>query len=175
MCYTNNMRVRLLKGNITKLGVDAIVNTANNYLSGSAVKFDGPVHAAAGPELAEACKKLGVCRVGEAKITDGYDLMADYVIHTVVPVWRGGVIGERNLLTSCYINCMELALQHKVGAIAFPLLASASYGFPRLEALTIALTTLLQYEDDDIEISLVLGNSDTHMQASRLLVQLTKK
>ena len=169
------MKVKLLKGDITKQGADAIVVAANNYLSGSAAKFDGPILAAGGEELIDACKKLGVCRVGEAKITDGYDLAADYVIHTVLPIWRGGVIGEKTLLTSCYVNSMELALQNKVDAVAFPLLAAGAYGFPKQEALNIALKTLLQYEDDDIEISLVLGNSDTFMQANRILAQLTKK
>ncbi|MCH5159411.1 MAG: macro domain-containing protein [Clostridiales bacterium] len=167
------MKVRLLKGDLTKLGADAIVSTANSYLSSSVMKFDGPIHAAAGPELAEACKKLGLCRAGEAKITDGYDLSADYVIHTVVPIWRGGVIGERNLLTNCYVNSVELAIQHHVDSIAFPLLAIGAYGFSRKEALTIALKALLQYEEEDIEISLVFVNSDTYMQASRLLGQLT--
>ena len=163
-----------MKGEITKIGVDAIVCTANNYLTGSGENYDGVLHLTAGPELAEACKKLGVCRPGEARMTLGYDLPADYVIHTVGPIWRGGVIGERNILTSCYMNSMNLAIQNNLDTIAFSLLSSGPHGVPKKEALTIALTTLLQYEDDDIEISLVLGNSDTYMLANRMLAQLTK-
>ena len=169
------MRVKLLKGEIAKMGVDAIVVTANNYLSGATAVYDSVVHSAAGPELEEACRKLGVCRPGEAKITSGYDLPADYVIHTVGPVWRGGVIGEKNVLSSCYINSLQLAIQRKFDTIAFSLLSIGPHGVPKKEALTVALTTLLQFEEDDIDISLVLGNSDTYMLANRMLAQLTKK
>ena len=168
------MKVKLLKGEIIKQHADAIVITANNYMSGGEVVY-GAIHTAAGPELADACRKLGVCRPGEAKITSGYDLWADYVIHTVGPTWRGGVIGERNILTSCYVHSMELALQRKLDSIAFSLLSSGPHGVPKREAITIALTTLMQYEEDDIEIYLVLGNSDTYMLANRILAQLTKK
>ena len=169
------MKVKLLKGDITKQRVDAIVNTANNYLSGSGENYDSALHVAAGPELVEACKKLGIFRPGEAKITSGYDLPADYVIHTVGPIWRGGVVGEKNILTSCYVNSMELALQRKLDTVAFSLLSAGPHGYPKREAITVALSTLLQYEDDDIEISLVLGNSDTYMLANRIFAQLTKK
>ena len=174
LCYIINMKLKLLKGDITKLYVDAIVNPANSSLSGGE-GVDGAIHAAAGPELLEACRKLGGCRTGEAKITRGYDLAADYVIHTVGPIWRGGVIGERNQLTSCYHNCMALVQQYNIKSIAFPLISSGAYGFPKREALNIAITTLMQYEDTDVEINLILYNSDTYMLANRMLAQLNKK
>ena len=168
------MKLKLLKGDITKLNVDAIVSPANNSLSGSD-GVDAAIHAAAGPELLEECRTLHGCRTGEAKITKGYELVADYVIHTVGPIWRGGVIGEKNLLVSCYVNSMELAKQHRVRSIAFPLLSSGSFGYPKREALTVAIDTLKDYEDTDIEIYLVLVNSDTYMLANRIMTQLNKK
>ena len=168
------MKVKLLKGDITKLNVDAIVNAANNSLLGGE-GVDGAIHAAAGPELLAECRQLHGCRTGEAKITKGYDLAADYVIHTVGPIWRGGVIGEKNLLISCYVNSMSLAQQYHVRSIAFPLLSAGVFGYPKREAITVALETLLQYEDTDMDIYLILYNSDTYMLANRILAQLTKK
>ena len=167
------MKVRLLKGDITKQTAEAIVVTANGYLAGSGEKYDSPLHLAAGPKLAEACKKIGVCRPGEVKLTPGYNLPTDFVIHAVGPTWRGGVIGEKNVLTTCYINSMALAAQYKLDSIAFSLLSVGAQGVPKKDAVTIALSALLQYEDDDIDISLVLANSDTYMLANRILAQLT--
>ena len=168
------MKLKLLKGDITKLNVDAIVNAANNSLLGGE-GVDGAIHAAAGPKLLEECRQLHGCRTGEAKITNGYDLAADYVIHTVGPIWRGGVVGEKMLLTSCYVNCMVLAEQYKIRSIAFPLLSAGVYGYPKREAITVALETLIQYEDSPIEINLVLYNSDTYMLANRIMAQLSRK
>ena len=168
------MKLKLLKGDITKLYVDAIVNPANSSLLGGE-GVDGAIHAAAGPQLLEECRKLGGCRTGEAKITHGYDLPADYVIHTVGPIWRGGVIGEKNQLISCYHNCMALAQQYKVDSIAFPLISAGAFGYPKREAITVAITTLMQYEETDIEINLILYNSDTYMLANRIYAQLNKK
>lgn len=168
------MKIKLLKGDITKLSVDAIVNAANNTLLGGE-GVDGAIHAAAGPELLKECRQLGGCRTGEAKITKGYDLMADYVIHTVGPIWRGGKVGERNQLASCYVNSMDLALQYHIRSIAFPLISAGAYGYPKREAITVALETLLQYENEDIEVSLIFYNSDTYMLANRILSQLNKK
>ena len=168
------MKVTLVKGDITKQYVDAIVCPSDNMLS----KVEGvnaSIHAAAGPELFEACMKLGGCRPGDAKITDGYNLPADYVIHTAAPIWRGGSIGEEDQLTSCYTSCMELAIEKELESIAFPLISVGANGFPKRGALAVAILTLLQYEEDDIEISLVFGNSDTYMLANRLLTQLSKK
>lgn len=168
------MKLKLLKGDITKLNVDAIVNSANNSLLGGE-GVDGAIHAAAGPQLLEECRQLHGCRTGEAKITNGYELSADYVIHTVGPIWRGGVVGEKNLLTSCYVNCMALAQQYKIRSIAFPLLSAGVFGYPKREAITVAIETLMQYEDTPIEINLVLYNSDTYMLANRIMAQLTRK
>lgn len=167
------MRVRLLKGDITKQDAEAIVVTANGYLAGNGENYNTPVHAAAGPELAQACKQVGICRQGEAKLTPGYKLPSDFVIHTVGPVWRGGVVGEKNILSSCYVHSIALAFQYKLETIAFSLLSVGPHGVPKKEAVTIALSTLLQFEDEDIDISLVLGNSDTYMMANRILAQLT--
>ena len=168
------MKLKLLKGDITKLYVDAIVNSANTSLMGGE-GVDAAIRAAAGPELLDECRRLHGCRAGEAKITNGYDLAADYVIHTVGPIWRGGVVGEKTLLISCYQNCMELAKQHHIKSIVFPLISAGIYGYPKREAITVAITTLKQYEDTDIEISLILYNSDTYMLANRILAQLNKK
>ena len=167
------MKVRLVKGDITKQTAEAIVVTANNYLAGNGENYNLPVHLAAGPELAEACKRIGACRAGEVKLTPGYNLPTDFVIHAVGPTWRGGVIGEKNVLTTCYINSMALAAQYKLDSIAFSLLSVGAQGVPKKDAVTIALSALLQYEDDDIDISLVLANSDTYMLANRILAQLT--
>ena len=167
------MKVQLVKGDLTKQYVDAIVTPANSKLP-IAEGIDAAVHAAAGPELLEACAKLGGCRTGEAKITKGYDLAADYVIHTVGPVWRGGVIGEKAQLESCYANSMDLAIQYNLDSIAFPLISVGANGYPKKDAITVALSTLLQYKDMDIEISLVLGNSDAFMLANRIMTQLTQ-
>lgn len=167
------MRVRLLKGDITKQDAEAIVVTANGYLAGAGENYNTVVHAAAGPELAEACKQVGICRPGEAKLTPGYKLPSDFVIHAVGPTWRGGVVGEKNILSSCYVHSIALAFQYKLESIAFSLLSVGPHGVPKKEAVTVALSTLLQFEDEDIDISLVLGNSDTFMMANRILAQLT--
>ena len=168
------MKLKLLKGDITKLNVDAIVNPANNSLLGGE-GVDAAIHAAAGPELLEECRQLHGCRTGEAKITKGYELIADYVIHAVGPIWRGGKVGEKDLLTSCYHNAMALAKQRRIKSIAFPPISIGAFGYPKREAITVAIETLMQYEESDIEIFLILYNSDTYMLANRLLAQMTIK
>lgn len=137
-------RVELLVGDITKLGLDAIVNAANEaMLGGSGV--DGAIHRAAGSGLFEECRSIGYCPEGEARITKGYLLPAKFVIHTVGPVWEGGGFGEADLLASCYRASLALAAGHDVRTIAFPCIATGAYGFPPDKACAIAIETTLAW------------------------------
>lgn len=130
--------IEIVKGDITKLKVDAIVNAANNTLLGGG-GVDGAIHKAAGPKLFEECKTLGGCETGEAKITSGYNLPAKWVIHTVGPVWRGGKYREEELLAKCYKNCFKLVKEYKIKTIAFPAISTGAYRFPIEKATKIAI------------------------------------
>ena len=131
-------RLELLKGDITTLNVDAIVNAANNSLLGGG-GVDGAIHNAAGPDLLLECKKLNGCETGKSKITGGYRLKAKYIIHTVGPVWHGGYRDETQLLASCYQTSLALAKEKKIKTLAFPGVSTGVYGFPRDLAALIAL------------------------------------
>ncbi|HFD13555.1 MAG TPA: O-acetyl-ADP-ribose deacetylase [Crenotrichaceae bacterium] len=134
-------QIQIIHGDIVTLEVDAIVNAANPSLLGGG-GVDGAIHQAAGSELVDYCKTLGGCKTGEAKITPGFKLPAEYVIHTVGPIWSGGNNGEAELLSCCYQSCLDLAQDHGLKSIAFPAISSGLYAYPVDQAAVIALNSL---------------------------------
>ena len=136
-------KLEVMQGDITTLAVDAIVNAANSSLLGGG-GVDGAIHRAAGPQLLEECRTLGGCPTGEARLTGGYNLAARYVIHTVGPVYQG-TTQDRDLLTACYQNSLDLALKHGIISIAFPAISCGVYGYPIAEACRIALDTTCNF------------------------------
>ena len=136
--------IEIIRGDITTLDVDAIVNAANRTLLGGG-GVDAAIHRAAGPELLAECRGLGGCEPGKAKITRGYRLPARFVIHTVGPIWRGGKRDEARILANCYRNSLQLAVENEVKTIAFPAISCGAYGYPIEQAAQIALETTREF------------------------------
>lgn len=164
-------RIRLIKGDITSIQADAIVNAANRTLLGGG-GVDGAIHRAAGPELLEACRLLNGCETGQAKITPGFLLPAHYVIHTVGPVWSGGNKNEPELLKNCYRSSLELALERGLKSIAFPNISTGVYRFPKDLAAEIATETVMQFLDEnepDMEVLFVVFDQENETLYNSLL------
>ncbi len=147
--------IEIVRGDITKLDVDAIVNAANTTLLGGG-GVDGAIHRAAGPELLAECRTLGGCEPGQAKITRGYRLPARFVIHTVGPIWRAGKHGEPETLANCYRNSLQLAVENGIKTIAFPAISCGAYGYPIPEAAQIALKTTREFLANTDQIDKVI-------------------
>ncbi|MBR3493857.1 MAG: O-acetyl-ADP-ribose deacetylase [Clostridia bacterium] len=168
------MPFQIVRNDITRMQVDAIVNAANSSLLGGG-GVDGAIHAAAGPELRAECATLGGCDVGEAKITAAYRLPAKYVIHTVGPIWRGGGNGERELLTACYRNALALAEANGCETVAFPLISAGAYGYPESQAVAVAEETIRAYlMEHDLTVYLVLYGPTELPTRSRVLLEVLR-
>lgn len=162
------MRLKVVRGDITRQQVDAVVNAANESLLGGG-GVDGAIHWAAGPELLAHCRKLGGCPTGEARITPGFRLPAKWIIHTVGPVWQGGDAGEAGLLSACYASSLELAVRHDARTIAFPLISAGVYGYPLDRACQIAIAAIADFLGDDrtLEEVRVVAFSDAAFEAAQ--------
>ena len=167
------MSLELIRADLTKLSVDAVVNAANSRLApGGGVC--GAIFAAAGYEaLDRACRGIGGCETGHAVITDGFQLPANYIIHTVGPIWRGGGCGEGQLLRDCYRHSLELAKIKGCESIAFPLISSGIYGYPKEEALKVAVSTIQDYlKEHEMKVYLTVFDREIVAMASKLYPQL---
>ncbi len=168
------MPLEIIRDDITRVHADAIVNPTNEKLDGGG-GTDHEIHKAAGPLLAEECRSLGVLPVGQARITKGYDLPARYVIHTAGPVWKGGNSGEEGLLRDCYRNSLELAKEKGLESIAFPLISSGSFGYPKDRALGTAISAIGNFLlEHDMTVYLVVYDKQSFMLSSKLYSSITQ-